>query len=769
MSSPRALGLQESNGDDGAPPLEAAALRDYWRVLIQRKLIVIACVVGALVLCASFLLVSTPEFEATTTIQIDRHGPDILTYRDVVGVDPSYAAYQDFYQTQYKILQSRAVLRLTAERLDLLNRPQFTERPRSALSRMLSSLRGGGDASEEASDPWLPALQVLAEALSVRPLRNSQLVVVTFTHHDPAFAAEVANAVAASYLQFNFDARYGTTAIAREFLTKEVARVQTEIDQLEKELQATYRRKEIFSVSDGVQDISQQALADLNQRYIQARSDLALAEARHRAMRGAGSADLPEVLTSPLIATLKDRHAEVERRYTQQLERFKDDWPALTQLRQELDQAKQRLDQETETLAEQVRRVAERAHLRAQAEVEALARQVDTQKVEFQRVSGDAVEVSSLRAAIETKRQVLSGLVARESETQTSERLSDTRASNIRIVDTADVPTRPVRPRKVFTLVVGLILGSALGIGCAFLLDHLDNTIKHEEDLRRFSGLPVLGAVPFHAPSVANDASTAGAGPNLDLESHRSPRSAFAEATKNIRTSILLASADEPPRHLVVSSCEPNDGKSTVALNLGIVLTQSGRRILLIDADLRRPRLHHAMGVDNVEGLSSLLTGNATVDQLIRSTVVPGLDLITSGPIPPNPSELLDSNGLKALLTSADLARRYDHVIFDSPPALSVSDAIILAARTDGMILVVRAGETSRDSLSHAAGRLRQARVRVIGTILNAVTHSGERYNYYYYGNDLAAARDREAASTSPRVGRVFRVAQRRRGGGRSA
>jgi capsular exopolysaccharide synthesis family protein len=301
------------------------------------------------------------------------------------------------------------------------------------------------------------------------------------------------------------------------------------------------------------------------------------------------------------------------------------------------------------------------------------------------------------------------------------------------------------------------------------LLDHLDNTIKHEEDLRQFSGLPVLGAVPFHAPSGGIAASPGGSGASLDLESHRSPRSAFAEATKNIRTSILLASADEPPRHLVVSSCEPNDGKSTVALNLGIVLTQSGRRVLLIDADLRRPRLHHAMGVDNVEGLSSLLTGNASLDQLIRNTVVPGLDLITSGPIPPNPSELLDSNGLKALLTSADLARRYDHVIFDSPPALSVSDAIILAARTDGMILVVRAGETSRDSLLHAAGRLRQARVRVIGTILNAVTHVGERYHYYYYGNDLPAARDRETASTSPGVDRVLRVTQRRRGGGRSA
>jgi capsular exopolysaccharide synthesis family protein len=235
--------------------------------------------------------------------------------------------------------------------------------------------------------------------------------------------------------------------------------------------------------------------------------------------------------------------------------------------------------------------------------------------------------------------------------------------------------------------------------------------------------------------------------PQPDLASHHDSRSGFAEAFKNLRTSLLLASPDHPPRRVVVTSCEPGDGKSTVALNLGIVLTQMGRRVLLMDADLRRPRIQRVMESKNEVGLSSYLSGNATADRLISASEVPGLDVITSGPIPPNPSELLDSPRLTDLFDELEQRGRYDHIIVDSPPALLVADGIILSTKVDATIMVARAGATRRESFVQGVARLQRARARLVGTVLNALA---DRPRYYYYRKEYRYEQDPPAKSLSP-------------------
>lgn len=724
-------------------PGARAQVLEYLRVLLHRRFVVLGCL-GVVVATAMLAtLFTVPEYQATTTVQIDRQNPEILTFKDVMGVDPSYSAYQDFYQTQYKILQSKSVLRLAAERLDLPNLPEFAGRRPSPLSRLVewgfSLLPASGSAPEEEDDPLDPAVGFLQAGLEVRPVRNSQLVQISFTDRSPDLSRRIADAVAEAYLEFTYQARYGTTTMAREFLTKEVLRVQGEIASLEQQLQAYGAEKEILSMDSGTQDISQQALAAINANWIAARGRLALAEARFQAAKSADPGSLPEVLESPLIAKLREQYAEIERKHTQMAERFRPGWPALQQLEQEMQKARERLDLETKAIARQVREASENDYRRARGEVENLGEQVDRQKKEVQRVNLDAIQYASLKAEIETKRNVLTDLVSRQNETAASERLKDTGTSNIRIVDAAEVPKAPIRPRKMLNLLLALVLGSGLGVAAAFFLDWLDNTVKDENDVSRVSGLPVLGHVPryqalrvvegpSHAPPTVAD---------IDVASHADPRSAFAEAFKNLRTSLLLASPEHPPRHIVVTSCEPQDGKSTVSTNLAIALAQAGKKVLLVDADLRRPRLHKSFGVPNDVGLSSLLSGNATVEDVLQDLDIPGLSLVTSGPVPPNPSELLGSPALRTFLDGIDRSPDFDVIVLDSPPVGSVTDPVLLSASLDVTVVVVRAGKTTREFLTHSAARLKQAHVKVAGTVLNDVTEESGGYygKYRYYRN----------------------------------
>jgi capsular exopolysaccharide synthesis family protein len=732
-----------SNNDPSSPAAwepgsrGEVGLLDYWYVVLRRRSVVLACWLVVLAVTATVTFMTTPIYVASTTLQIERRGPDVLNYKSVETLDPSYAGYEDFYQTQYKIMQSRAVLGMAAERLDLAHRPEFVGRKQPPIARLLGWMtsligtRSDATASGATTDPLGPAIAFLARGLSVRPVRNSHLVKIAFADRDPALARDVANALASAYHRFNLESRYSTTAQASEFLTKQVAQLQLEIAEKERLLQEHSANKEILALRDETQDISSQSLAELNRDYVGARARLAVTEARYESVRDVEPQSLAEVLQSPLINSLKQQYAEIERERSQMTERFRDDWPALRQLNEELAQAEQRIELETRNIAAQVRGVAQADYRQATAEVESLRRRVEEQKREVQRVSLDAVEIASLRSEIDSKRQFLDELTNRQNQTAVSDRMRDPRTSNIRVVDEAELPISPVKPRKLFNLLLGTMLGLLVGVGAAFLVEHLDDSVINEEQVERLLGFPVMGQVPKFGASRATaraedppkDSPT-----ELGLVSHAHPQSVFAEAFKNLRTSLLLASPQQPPRNILVTSCEPSDGKSTVAANLAIVLTQAGRRVLLIDADLRRPHVHRVFGVENGPGLSSVLTGNAKLDEVIGHSCVPLLDVITAGPIPPIPSELLGSSELESLLEQLRSGAEYDHVVLDSPPAVQVADSVILSATVDTTVLVVRAGKTRRESLSLGGARFRQSGAHVSGVVLNSVQ---ERAGYY--------------------------------------
>jgi capsular exopolysaccharide synthesis family protein len=713
-------------------------LRDYGRVLSERRNVVITCLVLVVAFTALFSFLAVPQYLATTTIQIERKSPEALSFGEATSSD--YYDHQDFYQTQYRVLQSRSVLRLAAERLDLPNRPEFATRKGSPLGRLynwgMDLVSSPGKAGPE--DPWRRPTNFMENGLTVEPVRNSKLVKLSFVDRDKQLCADAANAVAEAFEQFNTDTRFTTSSQAREFLTKQVARLQSEIAEEERQLQEYGTEKEILALSNGTQDISEKALGDMNAKYIEAKGRLALTQARFESTANGSAESLPEVLANPLITELKKQYAEVERNHSQMSERFKPDWPPLQQLQVELDRAKERLNIETESIARQVRSVAKADYAKVKNEVEFLGQQVTSQKGEVQRVGRDAIEYASLKAGIETKRKILTDLLTRQSDNETTRALKDTQASNMRVVDRAEVPRGPFKPDITFNLLLSIFFGLGLGAGAALLLNYLDNTVKSELDIQRYAAVPALGFIPLYQPLhvVGEKEPKSTSQYAADVACHADTHSSFAEAFKSLRTAFLMASPERAPRHVVITSCEALEGKSTVATNLAIALTQLGRRVVIVDADLRRPRVHKVLGIANDQGLSSFLSGNADASEIVQESGIPNLRVVTSGPLPPNPSELLASKALETFLEKLDEHGAFDHVFFDSPPLLQMADAVLLANRMDATILVTREGRTTHQALASGAKRLRQSHARILGAVLNAVVERFGNYYYYRYHRD---------------------------------
>jgi capsular exopolysaccharide synthesis family protein len=287
-------------------------------------------------------------------------------------------------------------------------------------------------------------------------------------------------------------------------------------------------------------------------------------------------------------------------------------------------------------------------------------------------------------------------------------------------------------------MLLSIVFGLGLGAGAALLLNYLDNTVKSEIDIQRYAGVPALGFIPLYQPLrvVGGEQAAATSQYAADIACHADNHSSFAEAFKSLRTSFLMASPEHAPRHVVVTSCEALEGKSTVATNLAIAMTQLGRRVVIVDADLRRPRVHKVLNIPNDLGLSSFLSGNASAAEILHDGGIPNLLAVTSGPLPPNPSELLASKALDTFLEKLEELGPFDHVFFDSPPLLQMADAVLLANRMDATILVTREGRTTHQALASGAKRLRQSRARILGAVLNAVVERFGNYYYYRYHRD---------------------------------
>ncbi len=732
-------------------------LREYWDRIWQRRKTVLAVTLGVFILGAFWTFIQKPVYTAKSQLLIEKE-PNILSFDQVLQID---AMRDDFYQTQYKLLSGRGLADSVIERLKLYENPEFVGKPKAG------------------KKPIDPTDNVFREGLvdnflgrlSVRPVRLTRLVDVAFSARDPKLAADCVNDLAMAFVDLNINMKYAATEQATTFLSEQIKTLQTEIQQKQNELQGFEAEANIVALSDTETTVIDR-LGQLNKALTEAQIERSQKEATWNGLRNVGPDYIPEAIDNLLIQKLREEYVRLKREYQKMEGRFQPDYPELQRTKIELESARKSLDDETQNLV----KGAYSEYQTALKNEKSLEAEFNGQKSAAFQMNSSAVLYNGLKVEIQNKKTLLDSLLRRESETGVEARLKGLRTSNIRVVDRARVPVRPSSPNKRRNLILALILGLGGGVALAFLFDVLDNSVKTSEDVERYAGLPTLGVVPKFSlegtnkaysyarklkgrreppqleaaagadgPPGASEATAqsapfvatvekAGSPGSIELVTHYFPNSRLAESYRSIRTALLLSSADNPVKTIAVTSAMPGEGKSVSVANLAVTLAQSGKTVLVVDADLRRPRQHRMFKVKNTFGLTTYLTDSVEIKDVIKSTEIPNLFLVNAGPIPPNPAELLGSDKMSRFIRM--MSDESDYVLFDLPPMLEISDALVLGAKVDGMVLVVWGDRTSREALKKAREKLDMLKVRTLGVIINNVTlppNASQYYRDYYH------------------------------------
>jgi capsular exopolysaccharide synthesis family protein len=718
---------------------DAIHLRDYWRVLIVRRWTILAVLLTVVTITAIQTYKQIPIYQATTRIQIDRENPNILAFQDVYEIE---STTDDALQTQFQILGARSLARLVIEDLRLTDHPEFQTGEPGILDTVIDSITNILASEDELTvatpgedEKLRETINAYLGRLNVSPVRQSRLVDISFESPDPEFAVTVTNAHASHYREQNFRFRADETELASEFLGETVEKLQFELEAAEIRLQDYSVSNDILFSGEGL-NTAMSKLEQLEAEYLQAQADRIQKEAYNRLIDSGSTDALPQLLTNGLINNLASSLADLQREEADLAVSFKPDYPRRQRIRSQIEENERSVENEKQRIVSTLQSEYA-ASVRTE---ESFLKIVEIQLVIVNDINAELIQYNILRRQADSNQQLYDGLLTRLSEAQVSAGL---RASNIRIVDRAEPAASPVRPRKALNLALGLMGGLTFGVGLAFFQEYMDNTIKSPDDISRYLHLPTIATVPKRA-ALNSKASygTYGNGDNtvsavgqadspIELISASSPNSVMAEAYRSLRTSLLLSSADHPPKTVLVTSALPSEGKTVTAINMAISLTQTGSRVVLVDADMRKPRAHSVFALGATPGLSAVLTGSIGLKEVLHEVSVPNLFVIPCGVIPPNPAELLMSTRFQRMLTS--LREYFDYVVIDSPPVSHVSDARILGRQTDATLLVVKAGSTPRHIAEHAAGNLADAHGRVAGVVLNDVDMRVKGYDSYYY------------------------------------
>lgn len=716
----QALSL-ELRGQEAADPGEIDLL-SYWRILVKRRWTVLGAAGIVLVTALVGTLLMTPIYRATTSLQIDR---DTIRVVDVEGITPvEGAADRDFYQTQYELLKSRALAQRVASQLDLAQ-GEVLDRldPPSPWAALAAVFRGGdGQANSEAEVSALEAkaTRFIMDGLTIEPVRNSRLVRVHFDSPDPEFSRRASSAIAEAFIASNLERRFDSSSYAKTYLEDRLQELKLKLEDSERQLVEFAQKEQIVTSGEGSASLSEQNLGTLNGALAEARRERIRAEARWRqAQASQGTVLLGEIGDNSIIKSLQERRAQLNAEYQDKLRLYKPAFPAMVQLKGQIDEVERQIGVEVANIKSAI----QAEFLAAQEQERLLGEQMGDLKAEVLDLQNRSIQYNIFRREVDTNRELYEGLLQRYKEIGVAGGVS---SNNIAVVDQAQFGYK-YKPSLLRNAGFGLVLGLMLGVLLALAFEYLDDTLKSPEDLEKQLGLSVLGVIPLLKAPLT---------PSRALED---PRSAFSEAYRSVRTALQFATDSGVPRCLLITSATPSEGKSTTALTLAKNFAQLGKRVLIIDGDLRNPSLHRSLGKPNESGLSNYLAGASKATEVIQATEVPGLMYMPTGPLPPNPAELLMGPKMVSLVSIA--SEKFDQVIIDGPPVMGLADAPILANLAHGTLLVVEAGETRIGVAKNALKRLYAARAHVIGALLTkfSAKHAGSYgygygYNYYSYG-----------------------------------
>jgi capsular exopolysaccharide synthesis family protein len=715
---------------------EEPHLLDYVRMVVKRRHVALTAFVIVAMLATVYTFTATAIYEGRVQLLIEADDPNVVNFAQVIDEAQSR---QDYYQTQYRLLESRSVAKKTIETLNLWKQEEFTPDSTKQHFTVGNAMRGATAwlaslVSGRSAESGVPGVDETAaqaktidkflDRLTVTPVRNSRLVEVSFRLQDPKLAVSVANTVAKSYIEQNLDFRFTATRDASAWLEQQLAQQRKAVETAEARLQQYREQNETISFENS-QNIVVQKLTDLNSAVTKAKTERLQKESMYRQLitiqqNPAELDTFPAILANEFIQQQKAALAQLQRDQAQMSDKLGERHPDMIKIRSAVDAVQARLHGEIAKVVQAVRT----EYQAALAQEQSLTRALDAQRGEALSMNRKAIDYGVLDRDVESSKQIYQTLLQRAKETGISGNL---KTSNVRVVDSAELPDRPVSPRHALNLLLGLFGGAFFGIGLAFFFEYLDNTVKTPEEIETHLGLPSLGLIP----ALAQKGKLGNPLINNGVPAH------FAEAFRALRTNILFSATEDGCRSIVVTSTAPSEGKTMVAGNLAIGMAQASQRVLLIDADMRRPRTHEVFNLAVEPGLSNLLVGNAKASEVVQRTQVTNLWVLPAGKTPPNPAELLGSKRFAELLGS--LKAHFDVVVIDTPPVMAVTDAAIVAHRASGVLFVIAADQTSRHAAQQALDQLEQARGRFIGAVLNRVDL--ERHAYYYaryYRKDYA-------------------------------
>lgn len=742
-------------------------LREIWRIVRKRRwlIVCVAVIVTTLITIEAYRTKSS--YKASAFIEIGKDAPTVRSAATGMVIE----ADDDLYNPQLSIntnlfrLSSEPLLEEVIADLRLDQNPRFNEpaqrpfsealraifnrvtfrsaeaEPRAELGILNSEPNDKGSRSQEEHERLAPFVSIIAGGLQAEQVKETRTLKVTFTHTDPTITAAVANGVAQSFIDQNFESKTERFTSASKWLDTTTRELKSKVERAEQDLTNYTKEHNIFA-TEGKETLTTDKLSRLHDQATRVETERILKQSVYEEVKAGRASQLPAAFSDTKISALQTKLDELKANLEKLQLKYGQENPLIVDAKLQIRTTEAQLESSRKALEAKVKGEYELSFRDEQSLTAAL----DKAKGEAVKQNQDAIQYNILKQEVATAKQMYTDFLQKTSQAKVEVAQQH---NNLRLIQPARVPGAPVGPARFRTILIGLFMSLLGGIGLAYFLEYLDNTIKTVEDVGRYVQLPALGVIPAMTSTAARRRLNGNrrvrnliVGREQQREAKDFPsasesltvfdnRSSAAEAYRVVRTSMLLSAAGAPPKTILVTSGQPGEGKTTTVVNTAISLAQLGSSVLIIDCDLRRPTAHKIFGVDSLEGLSTYLSHNIEIDGLIHKLQIPNLSLIPCGPIPPNPAELISSVRMKSLLKM--MAERYDHILIDSPPLINVTDPVILSSLVDGVILVVHGGKSSRTIAQRARQELLGVGAKIFGVVLNNVDLQREGYGGYYY------------------------------------
>lgn len=745
---------------------EGLPLRQLWRTARKRKwlIVTIAIIITTVVGIEAYRTKST--YRASAFIELGKDSPAIRSASGGMVIQTDDA---DIYYPQLAIntnlfrLTSEPLLEDVVADLKLDGNPKFAEssrrsaweamqailnratfqKPETDNALVLGSLVQDSSSalprSKEDSERLAPYVAIIAGGLQAEQVKETRTLRVTFTHTDPVIAAAVANGVAQDFINKTFENKTEKFTSASQWLDTTTRELKAKVERAEQDLANYTREHNIFS-TEGKETLTTDKLSRLHEQATRAETERILKQSVYEVVKAGRASELPAAFSDPKIGALQGKLEELQTTAEKLNLKYGPQHPQVLETRVLIDTIRGQLESSRKALEDKLKSEYELA----QRDERSLKMSLAQAKGEAVQQNQDAIQYNILKQEVDTEKGLYKEFLQKTSQAKVEVAQQH---NNMQIVQPARVPGGPVGPARFRMIMIAFFMSLVGGLGLAYLLEYVDNTIKTVEDVGRYVRLPALGVIPAIAAAApgrlkGGNGKRLAAGNGTSLNASKQPyasqrlaladnRSSAAEAYRVVRTSMLLSAAGRPPKIVLVTSGQPGEGKTTTVVNTAISLAQLGASVLIIDCDLRKPATHKVFGIDHTRGLSTYLSSEVEVDGLIHKLQIPNLSLLPCGPIPPNPAELISSERMKNLLET--LAARYDHVLIDSPPLIHVTDPVILSSLVDGVILVVHGGKSSRAVTQRARQELTSVGAKIFGVVLNNVDMRREGYDEYYY------------------------------------